>query len=110
MSLGIRRTVSMAARLASTAAGFCVLLFCASNSNTLICAESPTSAVPSFAKDVLPILRANCIGCHQDAKKLGGYLMTDFEGLLKGGESGSKAIVQGKSDESHLEIAVQRCH
>ncbi len=102
MSLGIRRTVSMAARLASTAAGFCVLLFCASNSNTLICAESPTSAVPSFAKDVLPILRANCIGCHQDAKKLGGYLMTDFEGLLKGGESGSKAIVQGKSVESHL--------
>ena len=60
------------------------------------------AASPSFAKDVLPILRANCFGCHQDAKKLGGYMMTDFQVMLRGGESGSIAILPGKSTESHL--------
>ncbi|MEQ1825687.1 MAG: DUF1549 domain-containing protein [Pirellula sp.] len=71
----------------------------------------PGTAVPeselSFAKDVLPILRANCLGCHQDAKKLGGYLMTTYDGLLAGGESQSKAIVPGKSVDSHLLQLIQ---
>jgi len=57
---------------------------------------------PSYAKDVLPILRANCLGCHQDAKSLGGYRMTSFAAMLAGGESKSPAIVPGKPNESHL--------
>lgn len=73
------------------------------NVSILTASESVTeSNTPSFSKDILPILRANCFGCHQDAKKLGGYLMTDFATLLAGGETGSAAIVPGKSSESHL--------
>ncbi|MEI6527263.1 MAG: hypothetical protein WCP62_14625, partial [Planctomycetota bacterium] len=50
---------------------------------------APTSwaadpANPTWSKDVLPILRANCYACHQTSKTQGGYLMTKFDGLLKG--------------------------
>lgn len=58
---------------------------------------------PSYFKNVLPILRAkNCTGCHQPAKQGGEYVMTEFAALLKGGESGSAAVVPGKPDKSYL--------
>src|SRR6059058_2120844 len=57
----------------------------------------------SFFKDVLPILRAkNCTGCHQPAKRGGEYVMTDFAGLLKGGESSEAAVTPGKPEKSYL--------
>lgn len=59
-------------------------------------------STPTWSKDVLPILRANCYACHQTSKTQGGYLMTSFDSLLKGGESGTAAIVPGKPDESNL--------
>ncbi|XZE21691.1 DUF1549 domain-containing protein [Pirellulaceae bacterium SH449] len=56
----------------------------------------------SFSRDVFPILRDNCFGCHQPAKQMGSYLMTDFSALLSAGESGSPAVMPGKSEESYL--------
>jgi WD40 repeat protein/mono/diheme cytochrome c family protein len=56
----------------------------------------------SFHRQVRPILQANCQGCHQPAKAGGAYVMTDFERLTKGGESGEPAVVPGKPDESQL--------
>ncbi|HTU26345.1 MAG TPA: c-type cytochrome domain-containing protein, partial [Pirellulales bacterium] len=56
----------------------------------------------SYYKQVRPILQAQCQGCHQPAKASGQYIMTDFAKLLAGGESGDKAIVPGKPEESHL--------
>jgi len=61
-----------------------------------------TDGPVSFHEQVLPLLRANCQGCHQPAKQQGDYLMTDFQRLLKGGESEEAAIVPGKPDESYL--------
>jgi WD40 repeat protein len=57
---------------------------------------------PTWSKDILPILRANCFACHQASKTQGGYLMTDFAGLLKGGESGDAAIVPGNLEASAI--------
>ena len=57
----------------------------------------------SYFKKVRPILQANCQGCHQPAKAKGGYVMTDFASLLKGGESAEKgetAIVPKDPDKS----------
>lgn len=69
-------------------------------------AAENSPAVPeqvSYFRHVLPILRAkNCTGCHQPAKKGGEYVMTDFATLLKGGESGSAAVVPGDPKKSHL--------
>jgi WD40 repeat protein/mono/diheme cytochrome c family protein len=50
----------------------------------------------SYFKKIRPIFQANCQGCHQPAKAKGGYVMTDFEKLLRGGESaenGEHAVV-----------------
>jgi WD40 repeat protein/mono/diheme cytochrome c family protein len=64
-------------------------------------AADPPKGV-SFHKDILPIFRQACTGCHQPAKAQAGYVMTDFAALLKGGETGKPAVVPGKPDASHL--------
>ena len=56
----------------------------------------------SFYTQIRPIFQANCQGCHQPAKAKGDYVMTEFERLLKAGESGDKPIVAGKPGESLL--------
>ncbi len=56
----------------------------------------------SYQTDVLPLLRTKCFGCHQGAKQLGEYRMTEFASLLQGGESGAPAIVPGDADASYL--------
>ncbi|MEM6364531.1 MAG: DUF1549 domain-containing protein, partial [Planctomycetota bacterium] len=56
----------------------------------------------SFHRDIKPIFRAHCVGCHQNAKMLGEYLMTDFSMLISGGESGEPAIIPGDADASFL--------
>ena len=48
------------------------------------------------------MLQANCYGCHQPAKADGEYQMTSRQALLRGGESGSPAVVPGNPDKSHL--------
>ncbi len=63
-----------------------------------------TAAGPkvSFDKQVRPIFQAQCQGCHQPAKAGGGYVMTAFDRLVKGGDSDQPAIVPGKPGESFL--------
>ena len=61
----------------------------------------PVDAV-SYYKQVRPILQAHCQGCHQPAKARGDYVMTTFDKLLAGGESGHKAIVPKDLAKSHL--------
>ena len=61
-----------------------------------------TAAKVSYDKQVRPILQSHCQGCHQPAKAGGAFVMTSFERMLKGGESGEPAIVPSKPAESHL--------
>ena len=61
----------------------------------------------SYSKQIEPIFRNNCQGCHQPAKAHGEYVMTDFAHLLKAGESGDAAIVPGKPDESYLMAQIE---
>ena len=56
----------------------------------------------SYDKQIRPIFQARCQGCHQPAKAGGSFVMTTFDRLLKGGESGEAAIVAGKPSDSHL--------
>lgn len=64
--------------------------------------EQPSGGAVSFFRDVRPILQVHCQGCHQPAKRMGQYVLTNMEGLVKGGESETAAIVPGKPDESYL--------
>ncbi len=65
-------------------------------------ADAPPSLAVSFTNDVKPIFSQHCYGCHQGAKQLGSYLMTDFNAMVKGGETEQTAVVPGKPDESYL--------
>jgi len=56
----------------------------------------------SFHRDVQPIFARHCLGCHQEAKPQGEYVMTRFDRLLAGGESGEPAIVPGDPEASYL--------
>jgi mono/diheme cytochrome c family protein len=58
------------------------------------------AAPVSFAKDIQPILRANCEACHGDLKTSGLDLRTR-DAALKGGDHGV-AIVPGSADQSRL--------
>ncbi len=98
MALGIRSRPSLAL---SFVALVCLIIFWRNGRSMK---QSRPQARNSLAmpKMFSPFFRANCFGCHQDAKKLGGYLMTKFDAMVQGGESESKAIVPGKSSDSHL--------
>lgn len=81
--------------------GVVALLFCPFVWGDDAPVASPADKV-SYYKQVRPIFQANCQGCHQPAKANGNYVMTAFDKLVGGGESGDKAIVPGKPDESSL--------
>ena len=78
-----------------------LILLVALNSLAQSAEENQAKAV-SFYKDIRPIFQANCQGCHQPSKDKGKYIMTDFEKLIKGGDSGDPAIVPGDPQNSYL--------
>src|SRR5580698_9867309 len=62
----------------------------------------PAAGKPvSFINDVAPILKENCLACHDARKKSGKYDMTTFEKLMAGGANGEQ-IVPGKPQDSEF--------
>jgi len=68
-----------------------------------------SEGIAFFEKNIRPLLAANCYGCHssQIAKPMSGLQLDSKAGMLRGGGSGSPAIVPGKPDESLLIAAVR---
>ncbi len=66
-------------------------------------AELPPAATTQidFARDIEPILAANCVKCHGPDKQKSGYRLDSHDAAIKGGEGGA-AIVVGKSADSPL--------
>jgi len=65
-------------------------------------AQGNASGQPvSFIRDIAPIFRENCFGCHGSKNPKGKLDMTKVETLRKGGTK-EDPIVSGKPDESHL--------
>ncbi len=69
----------------------------------LIAAQSLRAAdsAVSFFKEVVPILRANCIGCHRPGKLKGGLDLSTHAALMKGGKHGA-AVKPGSVKDSVL--------
>ena len=55
----------------------------------------------SFINDVAPILKENCLACHDTKKKSGKYDMSSVEKLLAGGVNG-EPLTPGKPDDSEF--------
>ncbi|MCA9217252.1 MAG: hypothetical protein KDB27_29485 [Planctomycetales bacterium] len=54
-----------------------------------------------FAKEVLPILRKNCLACHNETDAEGDIVLESAATIIKGGSSGA-GVVPGNSEESYL--------
>jgi len=67
-------------------------------------AASPATAggEVSYQRDIEPLFARHCVGCHQDAKAQGQFVMTQYEKLLVAGETGNASIVPGNPDGSYL--------
>ncbi len=55
----------------------------------------------SFAKDIAPVLVANCTGCHGAMRPRNNFSLLTMEGLLRGGDRG-EPILPGKPADSLL--------
>ncbi len=55
----------------------------------------------SYSGQVVPIIQAKCLACHSESAKMGGFVLADYESLMKGGSKG-KAVIPGHSQESRL--------
>jgi mono/diheme cytochrome c family protein len=56
----------------------------------------------SYFHDIRPLFQDQCQGCHQPAKAGGKFVMVNYAGLLKSGDSEQPGVVPGKPDESLL--------
>ena len=54
-----------------------------------------------FVDVVGPILNSHCQGCHNEDKKESSLVLTNYAGVMRGGESG-KVIVAGNTEASEL--------
>src|SRR5437868_1228501 len=61
---------------------------------------SPESA-PDYRRDVEPIFKQYCTGCHNLADREGKLSLEKFDELLKGG-AGGVVVVPGRSEQSRL--------
>jgi WD40 repeat protein len=62
----------------------------------------PALGQVSFQRDIAPLLRMRCQGCHQAARLEGGVDLTTRAGLFAAGDSGQAVVVPGDAAASSL--------
>ena len=62
---------------------------------------TPPPAAPSYQKDIVPILRTACIGCHGNTQPSARFSVASYEDLFKAGKKGPQ-LVAGKAAQSRL--------
>ncbi len=67
----------------------------------LLCGSSARAADVSYQRDVWPIFKRHCLGCHTEGKAKGGLRLDDIAALKKGGKHGA-LFVAGKPEKSLL--------
>src|SRR6188474_3928454 len=60
------------------------------------------ATAPSWEKDIAPILRSYCSGCHNDKDLEGKLSMETYAQLRKGGEDHAEPVKPGDPDNSFL--------
>lgn len=65
-------------------------------------AAAPAAAPIVYERDIAPILRTYCAGCHNDDDLEGEFSVEKFVTLRKGGQDEGDPVVPGKPDESFL--------
>ena len=70
----------------------------------MILAAGQGAAAADFLRDIQPILAEHCAQCHgaDEKERQSGLRLDQRDAALKGGESGTAAIVPGKLDQGEL--------
>jgi DNA-binding beta-propeller fold protein YncE len=55
----------------------------------------------SYTNDIKPIIQRACSGCHQPATKMGGLILTEYDGIMTGGQNGP-ILMAGAPEKSRL--------
>src|SRR6266516_2407882 len=58
-----------------------------------------------FEREILPILKNNCLACHNKTTTKAGLILETPQDILKGGESGKVVVPKRSGDSLLLEIA-----
>lgn len=72
---------------------------------TDVLAQHPAPDI-RFDRDIVPILQAKCLACHNKDLESSGFVVETYERLMKGGDKGP-AIVPGHSNESRLVLMIE---
>src|SRR4051812_15982315 len=67
----------------------------------LALAAQAADAPVSFFREVRPILKQNCQGCHRPGKTKGGLDLTTYTGLAKGGKE-DPGFIKGDAEKSRI--------
>ena len=54
----------------------------------------------SYYNDIRPIIQNSCQGCHHPGAKMSGLVLTDYEGILQGGQKHGAALRAGDAAQS----------
>lgn len=63
--------------------------------------------LPSFSRDIQPVLQGRCVACHSSAAAAGGLDLTDYEGVMDGSTFGPM-VLPGNPDQSNLLAHLKR--
>ena len=78
--------------------GIVALLLCAMPAYA---EEGANGPAPDYNKQIAPLFKQYCQGCHNAKDKEGGLVLESYDALLRGGDEGA-VIAPGKSDASRL--------
>jgi dipeptidyl aminopeptidase/acylaminoacyl peptidase len=67
---------------------------------------SADASAPSYTTQIAPIFQQSCLACHSATTKMGGLVLDNYEGLMKGGIH-NDVIVPGKSEESRMILMLE---
>jgi len=87
--------------LVSLSAAFVSSAVLAAEKKPIAIAKIERATPVDFEKEVLPLLRASCLACHNKDKPKGKLLLETPASILAGGNSGA-AVVAGKPEDSLL--------
>ncbi len=66
------------------------------------------TAAVDFEKEILPLLRNNCLACHNRTSAKGDLILETPQDILKGGESGRAVVPGGSANSLLLQLAAHQ--
>ena len=81
---------------------------CAAVAILMLCSFAGTLSAQiqkvEFVRDVLPILRENCHGCHGPTQQMNNFRLDRRSNVLRGGNGNRNDVVPGSSESSRINI------